>query len=392
MQSSDTKKVLFISHEASRSGAPIVLLHLLKWLKKNTALQFDILLLNSGPLKTDFEQLGKTFVLSDIMGQHTYPARIKKKLLGTTLNDQYRKVAVYLSKGKYDLIYGNTIVSLPWLQIFKNDHSIKTLCCIHELSYVLNYFFAKEYLENNLKNVDSIIAVSMAVKEALVNMFNIWPGKVHLHYEFIDVYNWKETDLIERDDLKISGDEFIIGMGGTPEWRKGTDLIVPLALKLMAKYPELAFKMVWLGGDEENSYVKQVMYDARKTGIENKVLFLDSKPNPLNFINLFDTFILLSREDPFPLIVLEAAYLKKPIIAFENSGGIPELTAQGAGFTAPYLNIDAVADLIYKLSINKALAFETGKKAQELILASHTSDAVSPGIYSEIIKLIEDSL
>ncbi|MDP9077352.1 MAG: glycosyltransferase family 4 protein [Bacteroidota bacterium] len=392
MQNPSPKKVLFISHEASRSGAPIVLLHLLKWLKNNTTLQFEILLLNVGPLKEDFEQLGKTFLLGDLISQHSYPARIKKKLLGTTLNDQYRKAAVYLSKGKYNLVYGNTIVSLPWLKIFKEDHSLKTLCCIHELSYVLSYFFTREYLIENLGATDSVIAVSKAVKDTLLNKFNIPAKKVHLHYEFIDAGSQAEVGAISKDDLNITAGEFIIGMGGTPEWRKGTDLVIPLAIKLTEQYPDFKFKIVWLGGGKENAFVKQLMYDAHKSGIGNKLLFLDSQPNPLDFIDLFDVFVLLSREDPFPLIVLEAAYLNKPIIAFENSGGIPELIAQGAGFIAPYLNIDVLSDLIYKLSSDREFAALIGKKARELALDNYTSDIVSPGIYGEITKVMEGNL
>jgi glycosyltransferase involved in cell wall biosynthesis len=384
------KKVLFISHEASRSGAPIVLLHLLKWLKNNAALQFEILLLNDGPLKTDYEQLGKTFVLAELMGQHSYPARIKKKLLGTTLNDQYRKAAVYLSKGKYDLVYGNTIVSLPWLKIFKEDHAIKTLCCVHELSYVLNYFFTKDYLQLNLKQTDTIIAVSEAVKSCLVNEFNVPAEMVVRYYEFIDTGSEvKVSTNSNKTEIGITEHEFIIGMGGTPEWRKGTDLVIPLATKLKEQYPDFKFRIVWLGAGEDNEFVKQLLYDARKSDIDNRLIFLESKPNPLDFINLFDVFVLLSREDPFPLIVLEAAFLKKPIIAFENSGGIPELITQGAGLLAPYLDIVQIANLIHLLSLDPVLIDKMGKKANELVLTQYNSNIVSPGIYNEINKLIE---
>jgi len=384
------KKVLFISHEASRSGAPIVLLHLLNWLKKNTALQFEILLLTDGPLKPDFEQVGTTFVLSDLTGQHTYTNRVKKRLLGITLVKQYKKTAAHFSKRGYDLIYGNTIVSLPWLKIFKESHSIKTLCCVHELSYALNYFFTQEYLEENLKQTNAVIAVSGSVKENLINEYNLPAEKIHLHYEFINTdSHLTNSNTTGKADLGIWHDEFIIGMGGTPEWRKGTDLVIPLAIKLKEQYPDFKFRIVWLGAGEDNEFVKQLLYDARKCGIDTRLLFLESKPNPLDFINLFDVFVLLSREDPFPLIVLEAAFLKKPIIAFENSGGIPELIAQGAGLLAPYLDIAQIAKLIHVLSLDPVLIDKIGKKANELALAQYNSNIVSPGIYNEINKLIE---
>jgi glycosyltransferase involved in cell wall biosynthesis len=347
------------------------------------------LLLSDGPLKPDFEQLGKTFVLSDLTGQYTYPGRIKKKLLGTTVNDLYKKTALYLSKRKYDLVYGNTIVSLPWLKIFKEDCSIKTLCCIHELSYALNHFFNNEYLEKTLNLVDSIIAVSGAVKENLVNTFNLPVDKVQLHYEFIDTDKLPSINKNIRTDLNIKPHEFIIGMGGSPSWRKGTDLIIPLTIKLIELYPDFKFRILWLGAGSENEFVKQLLYDADKCGISERQIFLESKPNPLDFINLSDVFVLLSREDPFPLIVLEAAFLKKPIIAFENSGGIPEFVAQGAGLQAPYLNITEVAELIYKLSKDEELSNKLGKKGKELAISKYSSSVISPQIYGSIMELIE---
>jgi glycosyltransferase involved in cell wall biosynthesis len=393
LQPAPAKKVLFISHEASRSGAPIVLLYLLRWLKKNTPLQFEILLLTDGPLKPDFEQLGRTFVLSDITRQHTYPNRIKKKLLGTTLSDQQKKAVDYFSKRGYDLIYGNTIVSLPWLKIFKEGHSTKTLCCVHELSYVLNNFFTREYLQESLTQTDTIIAVSKSVKENLINEFNVPAAKVNLNYEFIDTDSQlKSGNDVSKAGLNIAQEEFVIGMGGTPEWRKGTDLVIPLAIKLTEQYPDFKFKIVWLGGGEDNGFVKQLIYDACKCGINNHLIFLESKPNPLDFINLFDVFVLLSREDPFPLIVLEAAFLKKPVIAFENSGGIPELIAQGAGLLAPYLDLVKMAGLIHVLSQDTALIEKIGKKANELVLVQYNSNIVPPEIYHEINKLIEPGI
>ncbi len=46
--------------------------------------------------------------------------------------------------------------------------------------------------------------------------------------------------------------------------------------------------------------------------------------NVYNYLQIFDLIILPSRVDPFPLIMLEAAYLKIPFIG-SNVDGIKEL-------------------------------------------------------------------
>lgn len=385
-------KVLFISHEASRSGAPIVLLHLLKWIKHNTDLQFDILLLADGPLRSDFEVLSQTFVLSKLTRQHSYQTRIKRKLRKTTLNDEYKKAAATLAKNKYALVYGNTIVTLPWLTIFKENHAVKTLCCIHELAYATGYFFTNAYIEENLRITDAIIAVSGAVKTHLMTAFNMPADKISLRYEFIDTAVIPSFNEDLRESTGIKPGQFIIGTGGSPSWRKGTDLVIPLVLKLTELYPGFDFKIAWLGADAGDEWAKLLRYDAAKCGVDDKLLFISNKPDPLNYLNLFDVFVLLSREDPFPLIVLEAAFLKKPVIAFENSGGIPEFVTQGAGLLAPYLNIPKLAELVYEVSRDIDNAKQMGLKGNELVVANYSINTVAPAIYKQIDKLITPAI
>lgn len=382
MTSSRQNKVLFISHEATRTGAPIVLLHLLKWLKSNTPLQFDILLLNDGPLRPDFEVLGKTYIAQQIANQHSYTNRLKKKLFKQPV-DIVKKAVDKLGANKYSLIYGNTILSLPWLNAFKERYAAKTICCIHELPYALNYCFNHNYLAQHLPLVDKIIAVSGAVKDNLLNTYHLPHQQVELQYEFIDTALETDTD---APPIFNAGNSFIIGMGGTPEWRKGTDLIIPLTQNLRAQYPALDFKIAWLGTSQENGYIKNILYDAQKCGIADRLLFIPANNQPLNIINRFDVFVLLSREDSFPLIVLEAASLGKPVIAFKNSGGIPELLEQGAGLLAPYLDIDALSRHIYQLRTDRQLRDKLGTRGRELIRTKYHTSAIAPGIYQIISR------
>ena len=64
---------------------------------------------------------------------------------------------------------------------------------------------------------------------------------------------------------------------------------------------------------------------------------------------------MTSREDPFPLVAIEAASLGKPIICFENASGIPELMDGKGGFVVPYMNIDEMMNKIIKLYENKEM-------------------------------------
>jgi hypothetical protein len=47
------KSVLFISHDAFRAGATIILINFLRWFKKNTDIPFHVLICNRGEMETE---------------------------------------------------------------------------------------------------------------------------------------------------------------------------------------------------------------------------------------------------------------------------------------------------------------------------------------------------
>ena len=50
----DRPRVLFVSHDASLTGAPIVLLHLVRWLRTNANMDMEMVFVDGGPLLPEF--------------------------------------------------------------------------------------------------------------------------------------------------------------------------------------------------------------------------------------------------------------------------------------------------------------------------------------------------
>ncbi len=59
----ENTKVCVIIHEASATGAPILLLNLLHFLKKERGCQFYIILLRGGVLEHSFKDLGDVIII-----------------------------------------------------------------------------------------------------------------------------------------------------------------------------------------------------------------------------------------------------------------------------------------------------------------------------------------
>ena len=76
------KKVLFISHDATRTGAPTVFLHFLKWVKANTDISFRILLGNGGDLESEFKAVAPVMLFNREISSLSGLARRASRLRG----------------------------------------------------------------------------------------------------------------------------------------------------------------------------------------------------------------------------------------------------------------------------------------------------------------------
>ena len=81
-----------------------------------------------------------------------------------------------------------------------------------------------------------------------------------------------------------------------------------------------------------------------------------------------DLFFLSSREDPFPLVMLEAGYAETPIVGFRGAGGVNDFLAAHTELLVEYTDevhaartIQAV--LAWPLAARKALGLKLKEKA-----------------------------
>jgi glycosyltransferase involved in cell wall biosynthesis len=365
------KAVLFISHDALRTGAPIVLLNFLRWFKDNTDIPFKILLRNGGPLESDFASLAPTMIFNP--EYHTLTQRIMRRI---GLWYPEKRLRQFLSNDGIGLIYSNTITNHTVLKSASSFLQCPVIFHVHELESWI-YRTGVENFEIT-KNLSShFIAVSNAVKENLV-AHHIAETGISTVYEFVPTATLAHQQALKRQheirhQLNIPLDAFIVGASGTLDWRKGADLFIQLARNVHLKNPEASIYFLWLGGDEnrDNHRFYELRYDLRKLNLECNVIFLGNQPNPLDYFAVFDVFTLLSREDPYPLVCLEAASLEKPILCFDRAGGEQEFVEDDAGFVVPYLDIEAMAAKVYLLFESPELRATLGKRAHQKVIERH---------------------
>lgn len=366
------KKVLFVSHGADRSGAPLMLLNVLRWLHANSRLKFEVLLRRSGPLHDEFASVAPTRLYS--CSAERPPGFLlrnwRRHGLGRYPDEQYRRELLsHFDSAEIDVIYSNTITNGEILE-FLAPLNRPVITHVHELGYWIERA-GSENLEWVLKHTDRFVAASAAVKRHLVDHCLVAAEHIEVIHSVIPTQVPSADGSGVRRQLAIPQDAFVVVGAGYEFWRKGKELFVMLAALVGKVLSGRPVHFLWVGGWGGPEDKRHIEYDARRLGLADLVHFVGEVQNPADYFSAGDVFAMTSREDPFPLVCLEAAALGKPTICFDGAGGIPEFVQSDAGVVVPYLDLNAMATAIAALANDVEIRTRMGRAAAERVRACH---------------------
>lgn len=377
----------------------MMLLHLLRWLRGNTKHQCDVLLLRGGPLRPEFATAAtlvapKTFALVQDLAalrarldrlpprlgfvrRASPPLRLAERLAGRLARSTFRNHA------EYDLVYCNTASCGAALQALAPRCPVVTH--IHELEYALRLLSTSFAATQDW--TARFIAASHAVARNLTENHGIDTEKIHVVHEFVDTRRPVDSEQAHariRATLGVPEDAFLVGGCGPLEWRKGTDLWVQMAHSALAKggasEPARPLHFVWIGGAQSGLYRDELLYDVEKLGLTGHVHFVPEVEDAAPWLAALDVFALASREDPFPLVCLEAASHGVPIVCFAGAGGMPEFVETDCGLAVPYADSGAMAAAIIELVQDEDGRAILGANARQKVRERHDITIGAPQI------------
>jgi glycosyltransferase involved in cell wall biosynthesis len=386
------KKILFISHEASLTGATIVLLHFLKWFKANTDIPFEIILKKGGILVNEFRSLAPVTNLQSKKNIIIESLQTLFKHYGFRLPLIDMKVRTIRKKfldQNIGLIYSNTVTNGEIMEQLKGLNA-PFICHVHELEWGIQY-----YGQNNFNRVKKLtnkfIAVSKSVSDNLINNHNVSNELIDINYEFVPTKYYSLIDQKSCRDqvcqsLNIPENAHILCASGTTGWRKGPDLFIEVACLMRKLKPDIPIYFLWVGGDKQGQRYYDLKHDIEKSGLKRYVHFLGEQKDPSIFFAACDFFLMVSREDPFPLVCLEAAALGKPIVCFDEAGGMKEFVEDDSGAVVPYLDILEMANISLNLIQTPSLRKKLGQKAKAKVVERHDIEVSGPKLLQTIIR------
>jgi glycosyltransferase involved in cell wall biosynthesis len=165
-----------------------------------------------------------------------------------------------------------------------------------------------------------------------------------------------------RAELGIDRDVTVIGFTGHTQPRKGIDVLIHAAERVLAAREKVAFVIV--GDNQVGSTVDhRARYEqmARETGISDRFIFAGFRDDVRPALADFDVHCMPSYQEAFGRSLIEAMALGCPVVA-SRVGGIPEVIGEERhGILVPPADSDALAQALLRLVDNPPLRAELGE-------------------------------
>ncbi len=338
--------VILLLHECSRTGAPIFLQSLARAWREHHGLRVHFVVLDYGTT------LGELCWEFDCTLLPTIPSAQRADLLAARF------------AGARPLLYCNSAASLRALEWFRWHRGV-TIVHIHEIGATLAAYKADLH---RLKDLDAItLTVDAGTEGQLAELMGSAPDNLKVMPPAVRIH----PDVASRSELR----PLVIGCG-TASLRKGADLFCEVAARVRADGLG-SVRFVWIGqpGDADMAEI------IRRLDLKNMVEMVGEVANPSAFFDQASVLLLPSREDPYPLVCLEAAERGVPTVCFDRrAGGIASFVEDDAGIVVPAFDVDEMARAVRKLLCNQEQCRRLGEAARDKVERLHSIESVAQSI------------
>ncbi|MBA2525291.1 MAG: glycosyltransferase family 4 protein [Pyrinomonadaceae bacterium] len=267
----------------------------------------------------------------------------------TSLPRYFQQFDAFLRKEAVQLVHANTLYTLPEALVAR-ARRLPALLHLHEMvpeSY-------KGAVTSQLARRARLEVVAVSEASAARYARGAQPPRV-VH----------EGAVIPRPPRRREARERVtVGSVAVISRRKGPDLFVEAARRVLAEEEGVDFRLVGMPTDPlDERWGREVLRDANAVGVEH----LPSVDVPREMAK-WDIFVLPARQDPFPIVVLEAMASELPVVGTKVDGIAEQVTAE-TGIVCPPEDPRSLADAILRLARDPALRARLGAAGRRRVEA-----------------------
>jgi glycosyltransferase involved in cell wall biosynthesis/SAM-dependent methyltransferase len=344
--------IVCVSHDAKLNGAQVLTLNIVRTLANRLHYRVELILCGPGPLAAEFEAAAPVHDFAS-------PDRTRESKLAVVrrLYDHGARIAICNTS-----VVGEAVALLKL-----GGFSVVSL--IHELPGLIREHRLEASVERIARDADRLVFAAEMVRDsfigsspALAARSLVQPQGLYAPNKFFGRRESARREL--REQLGLPATTRIVLAVGYGDHRKGIDLFADVGVRVAEELAEVVF--VWVGHHEPSAFAR-ARQRVEECRLADRFLF----PGPFRDPDLFfagaDAYLLTSREDPFPSVVLEALDSELPVIGFEGAGGFVELLRRGCGVLVPFADTLAMADALSRVLRSPAEQEQLARAGRELI-------------------------
>ena len=339
----DTSKdwILIVTHDLTRTGAPILALNLASEFSK----KYNVATLSLGPgeLKPNFIEASNAFYQNH--GRESNPRRFRGRIT---------KIA---NKHEFAFAIVNSVES-AWVISSLTERAIPAISLVHEFPL---YSVFRESITRGLNKATKIVFSSSETLGSFhaSGVLTVKSNQVVRHQGAClvplggatgntpdPIFRNQVQDSMKPEDTDVP--IRIIG-AGLVQYRKGVDLFISLALRIIQTPGFENSRFLWIGdGYDSNdiTYGAFLKDQIRRSGLADKFSILPANHDYTFALSNADCLALTSRLDPFPNVSIDALREGIPVACFEGASGFSEFALTNEALrplVAPYLDVEKMA-------------------------------------------------
>lgn len=365
---------VIVSHDASRSGCPILCWDIANKLKADYNIIFVVL--GDGPILKPFIDMANYTVC--VPSKHCHHVEKINKILTSKLGSLNISFALV-----------NSIESRDTLPYFLRNF-IPSIICIHEFAAQ----FGNEAFINAFHWANrTVFSTSIVLNEVLRKLgkqymtFPCYPQGISEFSQKLPVSSPEEKQLFEKlREYRQNGGSIVLGIGNV-EGRKGVDLFISAAGTIMELLPQKKIRFLWVGKKEPSIDWNLIHAQLENVDPHHNVEFVGPVSDLNTMYELADLFLLSSRLDPLPSVLMGAAEKGCPVVCFDKASGYPDAfkdTELHDLCVAPYLDTAGMARKAAAFLSDAELSASAGRQLQSFVRAYFSMDTYVVHLLHEI--------
>ena len=169
----------------------------------------------------------------------------------------------------------------------------------------------------------------------------------------------------------LPADTVVLGAVGTVDYRKGADLFLNIATRILELERGKNIHFVWVGKgyrpEHDGAFSAYIADQLIHQRLDGYVTFAGEISNVAEAYNNIDALLLTSRMDPMPNVAIEAMCHGVPVVCFEETTGIADYLREiglGDQCVAKYLDVDGFAERIVDLVSSPSKRVEISERCK----------------------------